>query len=209
VTNRALQGSYLVLEPPPICPHALLGLEPDRRFLWKPPKLEKLKRHSIDVISLRNGGMSRPYSPGFEMAITPFDPSLDPRPPLSGLEPDRRPHWKPFNVEMRERYATCMHVVSTWLKKSSLAHLAPLPSTRHTARARFACYIQPSGFKQNRWQYWKLPDMTGLEQRSVVRLRKGGMSRCYSPRLETALTLLIPLLYPCGPHEPWDMMPVQ
>lgn len=52
----------------------LSGLEPDRKLCWKLLDIELRKQRPANghVISLRDGGMSRLYSPGLIMAFKPF-----------------------------------------------------------------------------------------------------------------------------------------
>jgi hypothetical protein len=104
VANGAFQGSHLAPEPPPVCSHELSGIKSDRRLLWKPLDLEELGRCHIIVVKLKANGMNRIDSPGSETALTPFNSLLDVRPPLSGLEPDRRLCWKlPDLKELRQQ----------------------------------------------------------------------------------------------------------
>jgi hypothetical protein len=95
-TNGTLMDSHLVPGPSPAHHHRSSDYKPDRRLLWKPPDMEELHAHPIDVVRSRNGGMSRVDSPGFKTALTPFKPFHDLHPPLSGLKPDRKIHWKPL-----------------------------------------------------------------------------------------------------------------
>jgi hypothetical protein len=186
--DEELGGSYLVPELSPAHHHALSGLKLDRRLRWKPPNLKELRRHSVDVVSLRNNGMSRLYSPGLKTGLVPFTLPPDSQSPLLGLEPDRRLHSEPFDAEMRERCSEPMIIVSTsdGVMEGSYLTPEPVPARR--------CSL--SGLRPNRRLLWKPPDMEKLKQRPihVVRSRNGGMSRSYSPGAETALMPSNPLL---------------
>jgi hypothetical protein len=198
------EGPHIVPEP---LATSSSGLRHGRRHCWKPPEWKEMGRHLIYVIKLRNNGMSRCYSPRPGTALTLFDPLLDLCPPLLGLKPDRKLHWKLFNVEMRRQCSTNRHIASTQRKESSWVHLTPSPPTCYVIRAGPARCPQLPGFKHIRWQYGKQSGMIRLGQCSVrdVRPRNGGMSRRYSPRSRMALTLFVPFPYSRYPYKPWDM----
>jgi hypothetical protein len=124
MTNRMLEGSYLLPEPPPARRHSLSGLEPDRRIDRKPFGLKEQGWCSIDVIKPRIDRMSSFDSPGFETALMPFKPWLDLHHQLSGLKPDRKLCWKLFDVEAGKQCPANRHIISTRQKETSLAHLA-------------------------------------------------------------------------------------
>jgi hypothetical protein len=163
--------------------------------------MEKLKRRPIDVIRSRNGGMSRSYSPGAETVLTPSNPLLGLFTPLSGIEPDRRLRWKPFNVEMRRQclYGIVVERIDEVGKENSLhaktipAPLMPKPTIQQ--RARLLCH---------KWRPpWKLPVLVASSRyttagtslaRSSERIEPGAHLILSQPPRYAVQAHLVPLL---------------
>jgi hypothetical protein len=153
--NEELEGLYLVPELPPARHHTLSGFKLNRRLRWKPPDLKESRRHSEDVVSLRNNGMSRLYSPRLKTGLALLTPPPDSQSPLSGLEPDRRLHLKPFGAEMGERCSEHMSIVST--SDGVMEGLCPMPEPVPDRR----CSL--SGLRPDRRLLWKPPNMEKLK----------------------------------------------
>jgi hypothetical protein len=228
-TEQMTEGSFL-LEPPPAVPGSRLlddrDFELDRWLHWKPPDLEESRR-SADVVRLRDNGMSRPYSPGFETVITPFNPSLDLYFLLLGFELDRRLCWKPFDVKMSRQHPTNRrfsrkppgskemrrHTVDVVRLKNSWMSRCYSPGPKMASMLLTPSLdSQPplSGLKPDRRPRWRLL-VVGIRDRcsiDVIRLVNNGMSSIYSPGLKTAITpFTFFSRYPHSPYRLWNTGP--
>jgi hypothetical protein len=200
VTNGALEDSYPVPMPSPARCLTLSGFKFDRRILWKPPDLEKLKQHSIYVIKLRNNGMSRIDSPRFEAALMLFNSLLDFLPLLSGLEPSRKLRRKPFDVEMEQCSVYIVRPrdggMSRCYSPRPRTALTPFASEPAVMLRAPLLHLGPplSGLEPDGRLRWKPPKLKESERHSidVIRLRDNGTSRLCSPGFEMALTPVMP-----------------